>query len=230
MNKSLLLLAAALVAPATAASIWMLILSSQPLADSEDRKPDATGKSLTDSSRQDSQQAPVASMRTRLADPDFLDRDRNETPVDAVHEKPQLAARFTPEGHPQAVLPRRDAVNGLGLQPTERVRILPPGTDEATSAGPVILAVDRGLHDPAAWIESDTPQTDAQMVVKAGIADSFASEIATAARSGGAATVGIDAEWRRAKAKADADYRKMFGDAAFNRASVNGARAAASAR
>ena len=233
MNKRLLLLAAALAAPATAVIAWMLIPAPQSPVESETSE----ARKATADSPESRAAHPLISVpkKTRMSDLDFPEPKSDNTAA-AVPEAPQIAARFTVAGHPTTVLPRRDAVNGLGLQPTERVRILPADAVNAaasasTSPSPmpaasVLLALDHSLHDPAAWVEDEAARTEPQAAMKAKIADAFAAEVATAAKRPEAATDGIDSAWHSAKAAADANYRKMFGDAAFNRAGVSAARAA----
>lgn len=233
MNKRLLLLAAALAAPAIAVIAWMLVPEPRASADAETG--DACQTTADDSQTRVSQTPARLPGKTRTVDVDFPE-PISENTATAIIERPQIATRFTPAGNPTTVLPRRDAVNGLGLQPTERFRIL--RTDamngaasaseapDATPAGSMLLALDHSLHDPAAWVENDAVRTETQAAVKAKIADDFAAYVAAAAKSPEAATVEIDSAWRNAKTAADANYRKMFGDAAFNRASVSAGRAA----
>ena len=234
MTKKLILFATLLAIPTAAVVVWMLPSEPQPSAAADEVQ---TFGQATDTatvrSVHASQSAAGVSKMTRKSDFDFA-TTAIASDAPALPAAPQIAVRFTAEGNPSDALPRRDAVNGLGLQPTERVRVLPANSlnaDSPSSSGEIpaaslILAVDHSLHDPAAWVASEAASTGAQAAVKAKIADDFAAQVSAVAKSPEAATEGMESAWRNAKAQADANYRKMFGDAAFNRASVGAARAA----
>jgi len=248
MNKRLLLLAAAVSAPATAALFWMLTPGPVP-ADLEkcEAKPPLSATKVAPA------QAVHASLEspslTRKSEADFAEPTiETAAAASPAPESGAVASRFLPDGQMLTSLPRRDAVNGLGIRPTERFRVLPPatttariGTDESgNSAGnaaaiaaitpaptaPLVLAVERSLHDPAAWVATNTPITEPQAAVKEKIADEFASQIAAAAQDPKTATEGIDKAWMNSKAEANASYRKMFGESAFSRALLGAGRTA----
>ncbi|MCX6983077.1 MAG: hypothetical protein NTV08_20330 [Verrucomicrobia bacterium] len=148
-------------------------------------------------------------------------------------------------------LPQKDAVNGLGLQPHERIRIIPAPVMNATSNSspavaavltsgenrtatvpgsrldaPVAVVVDASLHDPAAWVETGEPMTQTQSAVKAQIADDFAAKIGAAARQLGTPADDIELAWKAAQEEAELQYRAMFGNQAFNSAAMLAAEAA----
>ncbi len=232
MDKRLLLLVVGLAAPAVAAIAWMLIPAPQ-----QDPIVSSIAPSESETPAHGSRAASAFSKITRPAE-----NDAPEMPPDPalapVPASPQIAPRFSPAAN-SVKPPRRDAVNGTGLQPTDRVRVLPAGAHSQTETpesrakkpgSPVILAIDRSLHDPAAWIEDAPGRTSAQADVKTQIADDFAATVAAAAKNPQTPAEGIDSVWKTAKVAADANYRKMFGDAAFSRAAVIAGRDAALTR
>ena len=91
---------------------------------------------------------------------------------------------------------------------------------------PVTVIVDASLHDPAAWIETGEPMSQAQNAEKAQIADEFAAKVGSAARSLGVTAEHVTKAWKAAKEEAESQYRALFGDAAFNSAAGLAAEAA----
>ena len=236
MNKHLLILAVALVTSATAAICWLLTLSSPLPAEFEIRASERAAGKADVSPAHTAKAVANQSRMTRTADPDFP-KAMSVIASAPLPNTSEISARFAPDAQSSATLPRRDAVNGLGLQPAERVRNLPAeavnetrSTPAEAADTPLILVVDRSLHDPAAWVENKTPVSESQTAVKARIADEFAADVATAVKNPAKSAENIETAWRNAKAEADAQFRKMFGDAAFNRAGVSAGRAAVSGR
>ena len=232
MQKIPSILIAALIAPSVAVITWMCIPAAAP-EDSADLGM-KTGSAQTREAVVPAtildvvlQNASTPQHRTRRTRDDFPEAAPASAPDSArstFSDAPIIAPRFA------ANVPH-DAPNAP-LLPGERMRTLPadiaPAAQDAAAPtpAPIILQVDRSLHDPVAWVENPGASTDAQAAVKAKLADDFAAEISAAVKNPGANAGGIEAAWRNAKADSDWQFQKLFGDAAFNRASVGAGRAA----
>ena len=252
MNKRLLCLSAAFSAAVAAIAFWVLTPTPTPSPE-----PEATGTVRTtektlpasSSSATDRYAAQGQTSRvTRKSDADFPEltppsRAENTT------KAPVISPRFTPDGTKVAGLPMRDAANGLGPKPNERIRILPASTDIAHGSGangtgamaaaavspspeaaaaPAVLIVGEHLHDPAAWVEADAPLTRTQDVEKTIVADLFAAQVATVAQAAETSGEDVERAWRKAKEAADWRYRQLFGEASLNRDATRAANAALS--
>ena len=229
MQKIPSVLIAALIAPSIAVIAWMCIPAVP--GDSADlglkTGSARTREAVVPATISDVvlQNGSAASHRTRRTHDDFPEAVPASAPDSApstFSAAPIIAPRFA------ASVPH-DAPNAP-LLPGERMRTLPadiaPDAQDAPTPAPIILQVDRSLHDPAAWVEDAGISTDTQAAVKAKLADDFAAEISAAVKNPGTNAGGIEAAWRNAKAGSDWQFQKMFGDAAFNRASVGAGHAA----
>lgn len=235
MQKIPSVLLAALIAPSIAVIAWMSIPAAVP-GDAVDlkmpgdsaRARDTAGTSaVSDVASHDRTAASHRTRRTRRTRDDFPETAPASAPDSApstFSAAPSIAPRFT------ASVPH-DAPNAP-LLPGERMRTLPadiaPAAQDAAAPtpAPIILQVDRSLHDPAAWVENPDASTDAQAAVRAKLADDFAAEISAAVKNPGSNAGGIEAAWRNVKADSDWQFQKMFGNTAFNHASVGAGRAA----
>lgn len=94
------------------------------------------------------------------------------------------------------------------------------------SEKPMVLEMAWALHDPAAWLEDGAPLSSTQSEAKTAIGDRFAAEVAVAAKAAqhpGTEGRNLEAAWRVALDKANADYARFFGSDAANRAGMNAA-------
>ena len=238
MQKIPSVLIAALIAPSVAVITWMCIPAAAP-EDSADLGMKTGGAQTREAvvaatisdvvlpNASTPQHRTHRTRRTRRTRDDFPEAAPASAPDSApstFSTAPIIAPRFA------ANVPH-DAPNAP-LLPGERMRTLPadiaPAAQDATkpTPAPIILQMDRSLHDPVAWVENPGASTDAQAAVKARLADDFAAEISAAVKNPGANAGGIEAAWRNAKADSDWQFQKMFGNTAFNRASVGAGRAA----
>ncbi len=235
MQKIPPVLIAALIAPSVAVITWMCIPGALP-GDAVDLKMtvDSAGAgdtagtfAVSDVASHDGTAASHLTHRTRRTRDDFPElapASATDSAPSTFSAAPIIAPRFTANFS-------HDAPNAP-LLPGGRLRTLPadiaPAAQDgaAPTSAPIILQVDRSLPDPVAWVENADASTDAQAAVKAKLADDFAAEISAAVKNPSADAGGIEAAWRNAKADSDGRFQKLFGDAAFNRASVGAGRAA----
>lgn len=232
MQKLPPVLTAALIAPSLAVIAWMCIPAAAPedYADlgmktgSAQTREAAAPATISDAVLQNASTASHLTRRTRDDFPEPAPASGPDSASSTFSAAPIIAPRFA------ASVPH-DAPNAP-LLPGERMRTLPVDTAPAAqdaavpTPAPIILQVDRSLHDPAAWVENPDVSTDAQAALKAKLADDFAAEISAAVKNPDAEAGGVEGAWRNAKATSDWQFQKIFGDTAFNRASVGAGRAA----
>lgn len=96
----------------------------------------------------------------------------------------------------------------------------------------MVLELDRGIKVPAAVLDNNEPLAPAQAKAKDLVAAEFAEDIIEAQEQPAANEPSAkrsdisEAAWQEAQRKADERYRAMFGDAAYNRASMQAAQEA----
>jgi len=112
---------------------------------------------------------------------------------------------------------------GAGNAPAVAVS-MPPSIGRAGAGGavpaPLAMELDRGVQLPAAMVQTADPMTPAQAAAKQQITDSFAREINKAAADSANDPSAVPIAWSKAQADANARYHLLYGDAAYNRASV----------
>lgn len=92
--------------------------------------------------------------------------------------------------------------------------------------GGFTFELDAGVHLPAALLESESALPPAIATAKEGIAREFQREVTDAVARPGTPSRDVGKVWPAAKAKADAQFRAMFGEAAFNEWNMQAAREA----
>lgn len=112
---------------------------------------------------------------------------------------------------------------------TEFTPLYPPTQTGRIQTTPMILELDPGVRAPAAVLENTEALSPGQSKAKAIVAAEFAEEISKAVEEPSTsqqpdATPGVDeAAWVQAQREADERFRALFGDAAYNRASMQAA-------
>ena len=94
------------------------------------------------------------------------------------------------------------------------------------TVGAMTFELGPGVPLPAALLESESPLPPAVAAAKEGIAREFQRDVTDAVAQPNTLTPSVGKTWPAAKAKADAQFRAMFGDAAFNEWSMQAAREA----
>ena len=89
---------------------------------------------------------------------------------------------------------------------------------------PLMVELDRGIQLPAALMETGEPLTAAQIAAKKQLGETFAREINDAVNASSADPAALENAWAEAHARANWRYRLLYGDAAFNRASIGAGR------
>lgn len=114
-------------------------------------------------------------------------------------------------------------MTGAGNAPAVAVA-MPPLTGGAGAGGavvaPLAMELDRGVQLPAAMVQTGDPMTPAQAAAKQQITDSFARAINNAAANSAGDPSAVPSAWSQAQADANARYHLLYGDTAYNRASV----------
>jgi hypothetical protein len=237
MSRRLVVLAAFVSLACVAAVVWL----ATPAADGNRDRIQGRPVSALRSQAEDAQASPEApSPANDGAEPTVSPGDGTKTvrPDDGNARRFPLAAE--PTAHiAQAREPERRGTIARYLappptnflpEPGSRIRLLPAKDDvpQNPQRG-ITVAVDRSLHDPAAWMESDQSLGAAQQSVKSNIADRFAAEVASTVEKPDAVSHdAMERAWREARMKADWEYRMFFGDEAANRAGLNAGRSAMS--
>ena len=256
MQKSVAILATALVLPAIAGIAWMLAPSPLPLSENEQPAKIRASVSPATASQTSGTAATAATISrpgvTRPADDHFPEAAPAPSPSHAAQlpapPPATVSPRYTLTTQPNAAALVRRLANQPPLLPDERIRVLPadvvPGNftaaakpvtaagvaatqPQGTPAEAILLRLDATLHDPVAWVEDGKPRSVTQTEVTAKIADEFSAEVAAAAKQPETAGRSFDEAWQSAREKANRNYAKFFGADAANRAGVNAGRAAA---
>ena len=242
MPRSLVILSAALVLPCVAAILWMLTPESGPGPEAAvPREAAAAGEAASaevNSGAAGGTVTPRIPLLPRIVRPAANDLPEPETTPRPLASEVRISPRFTPAT--QSV----PGLAGVSPEPGTRLRVLPvqppapalsasqdapQGSSQQQRQGseaPVVLQVDRSLHDPAAWVVPEKPLSSPQQAVLDRIADEFAASVAGAAKAPDSSTGAVDATWRDARTRANQEYKKFFGSEAANRAGINAGRAA----
>ena len=96
--------------------------------------------------------------------------------------------------------------------------------------GSVTFELDPGVPLPAALMESESPLPPVLAAAKEGIAREFQRDVTDAVAQPNTPSPSVGKTWPAAKAKADAQFRALFGDAAFNEWNMQAAREALPAK
>jgi hypothetical protein len=81
--------------------------------------------------------------------------------------------------------------------------------------------LDRGVQMPMALLEMGETLTTAQAVAMKQISDAFALEINDVATAAPQDSTNVEKVWENAREWANLQYQLLYGDEAFNRASIN---------
>lgn len=245
VNQRLLLLATFLTLPVAGVVLWMVVPEPEPVAAREPALKRATGPTETSVPLESSLTVMVADRPPAdpsnfdwRADDAFSQLQQTAAPAALVPPTAGIAPRFTLLSEAKTAT-LHEWLRNTPVAPNERARILPAEVLRAASGGllsadeprsaasPLVLLVDRSLHDPAAWVEDETPG-EAHAELKDRIADQFATEVRRTATNPEAAGETLDKTWTDARAKANWEYQKFFGGTAANRAGISAGRAAVS--
>lgn len=90
----------------------------------------------------------------------------------------------------------------------------------STAAGAVTIELSPGVRLPLALMKTEEALYPGQIDAREKIKKDFEREIADALRSPNADKVDIDEVWNDARRRADSRFRLLFGDDAYNRASI----------
>ena len=96
--------------------------------------------------------------------------------------------------------------------------------------GAMTFELDPGVPLPAALMESESPLPPVLAAAKEGIAREFQRDVTDAVAQPDTPAPVAGKTWPAAKAKADAQFRALFGDAAFNEWNMQAAREALPAK
>ncbi len=246
MQKRIVILSAALVLPSIAVIAWMCLPSAHPFPNRSDAQAETTdtaaAKTQSEATPSSSGISPRSKI-TRTATDVGEFSEQTTAPLTEVSTAPATPAPETHFISPRYTLTTQPNATTLAgklanhpLDPDERIRVIPsetsapadPASQAAGSAAPVLLKLDATLHDPVAWLDDGKPSAEEQANVKAKIASEFEAEVAAAAKQPENAAKSFDDTWKDARAKANREYQKFYGDAAMNRAAINAGRAALS--
>jgi hypothetical protein len=109
------------------------------------------------------------------------------------------------------------SASGTGIAGAELVR-----------SGPITLELKSGVRLPLAAVKTDDALYPSQIDARQQIAKDFEREIADALSQPGSDKADLDEIWNKARQRADNRFRLLFGDDAYNRASVAAAKEAVS--
>jgi len=230
MSNRRYLLATCLILPCVAGAIWMLTPALPPTP-AESAPATADAPAQTDGSQAESPRKEGGASHTGRRSPrDLAVLSRPAAPVresastyaprPVVMAGRQLPAEPSGSGtvEPQIRMASPSAAAAAGVN-TPRDPSAPATAGAAP--GELVLEVGPGLHDPIAWTTSAATTGGAKGALQQRIGEQFSAEVAAAVTNPeGAGQGGVDQAWRDAKARADWEYRKFFGDAAANRAGV----------
>lgn len=96
--------------------------------------------------------------------------------------------------------------------------------------GAMTFELGPGVPLPAALLESESPLPPAVAAAKEGIAREFQRDVTDAVVQPNTLSPAVGKTWPAAKAKADAQFRALFGEAAFNEWNMQAAREALPAK